>query len=151
MTNKINLSGDTLWKCCKMVAAVSVLAASAIPLSVSAQVPPREGVVSQRDEEKPRTHRFFDRNNSIGFSMMFAARAFDAHSTCRNLASGGREYIIPSQKCDVITGTLLSGGGAIVLLSYVAHRWGKHKLERWMPRVSAISGGILATWNYTDH
>ena len=136
---------------------------------VQAQVPPRPGVVGQREETKPRIvirnfthgplildsgleplpHRFFDRNNLIGFSAMFATRALDVHSTCRFLRRGYREAVFPSQNCRTIAAGAFSAAGATVGVSYWFHRKGHHKLERWLPRIVAISGGIVATWNYS--
>ena len=114
-----------------------------------AQVPPREGVVSQREVEKPRTHRFFDRNNLIGFSAMFATRALDVHSTCRFLKAGYEEKIFPSQNCRTIAVTAFGLSGSGMGGIYWLHRRGHHKLERWLPRIAAISGGVAATWNYS--
>lgn len=138
--------------------------------SLKAQVPPRSGVVEQREVEKPRitirnfshgplvldsglgkppTHRFFDRKNLIGFSAMFAARSLDVHSTCRFLRRGYREAVFPSQRCGTIAAGAFSASGMVVGVSYWFHRKGHHKLERWLPRIAAISGGIAATWNYS--
>lgn len=52
LAKKINLSGYTQWS--GALAALFVLAAIANPYPVSAQVPPRLGVVEQRGEKKPR-------------------------------------------------------------------------------------------------
>jgi len=99
-------------------------------------------------DKKP-DHRFFDRNNLIGFSAMFATRALDVHSTCRFLRRGYREAVFPSQNCRTIAVAAFSLSGAGVGVSYWFHRTGHHKFERWLPRIAAISGGIAATWNYS--
>ena len=94
-------------------------------------------------------HRFFDRNNLIGFSAMFATRALDVHSTCRFLRRGYREAVFPSQNCRTIAVTAFGLSGAGMGGIYWLHRRGHHKLERWLPRIAAISGGVAATWNYS--
>ena len=135
LANKRNLSRVLL--CC-------VLASS----SIAAQVPPREGVVSQRGEIKPRTHRFFDRNNLIGFSAMFGVSALDHRSTCRDLRAGGRERWLPTQSCATIGFVLYSGSSGAVGLSYWLHRRGHHRLERWLPRIRTFTQGLVASWNW---
>lgn len=116
---------------------------------IAAQGPPRPGVVGQRDEMKPHTHRFFDRTNRIGFGALFVTRALDLHSTCRFLRRGYRETVFPSQDCRTIAVAAFSLSGAGVGVSYWFHRSGQHKLERWWPRSAASGGGIAATWNYS--
>lgn len=139
LAHKINLS--------RALALLGVL--TFLALGLSAQVHPRSGVVEQREEEKPRTHRFFDRSNLIGFGAMFTARGLDVHSTCRFLRRGYREAVFPSQRCGTIAAGAFSASGMVVGVSYWFHRKGHHKVERWLPRIAAISGGIAATWNYS--
>jgi len=93
-------------------------------------------------------HRFFDRNNLIGFSAMFAGTALDHHSTCRFLRRGQREVLLPTQSCRTVGIVVYSTSSAGVGLSYWMHRKGHHKIERWLPRLRAIGGGIAAGWNY---
>ncbi len=121
----------------------------AVSAPQKAQVPPREGVVSQRDETKPRTHRFFDRNNLIGFSAMFAGTALDHHSTCRFLRVGFHENTLPTQNCRIVGAVLYGASTGTIGLSYWLHRKGHHKIERWLPRIRAVSTGVVATWNYS--
>lgn len=138
LANKINLSYLT----------IAAMLLSLTALVVVAQVPPRPGVVEQREQEKPRTHRFFDRNNLIGFSAMFAGTALDHHSTCRFLRAGMKEVLLPTQSCRTVGLVLYGTSSAGVGLAYWLHRKGHHKLERWLPRIRAIAGGVAVSWNY---
>jgi hypothetical protein len=93
-------------------------------------------------------HRFFDRNNLIGFTAMYAGGALDHHSTCRSLRAGYRETFMPTQSCRTIGIAIYGTSTGIVGLSYWMHRKGHHKIERWLPRLRAIGGGVVASWNY---
>jgi hypothetical protein len=80
-------------------------------------------------------HRFFDRKNVLLFSGIAVFRGLDYAST-RNMQARGREEILlpddvvnnPSAFAAVEAG----GAAASVGISYILHRTGHHKLERWM-------------------
>jgi len=86
--------------------------------------------------EKPAyVHRFWDRENILLFSGVAASRFLDFASTKNFLARGRSEILLPD---DIVynnagfaaleaAGTMTSVG-----ISYVLHRYGHHKMERWL-------------------
>ena len=97
-------------------------------------------------------HPFGDWQNLALFSGVAAARAFDYFSTAKFREKNLREWFLDDKTVDnrplfatiEVAGTLLSVGA-----SYLLHRTGYHRLERWTSIVHigvATAGGI---WNYT--
>jgi hypothetical protein len=103
-----------------------------LPETPSPQVTP----VPIAPSEKPvYVHRFWDRENILLFSGVAASRFLDFASTKNFLARGRSEILLPD---DIVynnagfaaleaAGTMTSVG-----ISYVLHRYGHHKLERWL-------------------
>jgi hypothetical protein len=85
--------------------------------------------------EQPRTHRFFDRKNVLLFSGVAVFRGLDYAST-RNMQARGREEILLPD--DVVNNSAafvaVEAGGALASMgiSYLFHRTGHHKMERWL-------------------
>ena len=83
----------------------------------------------------PEAHRFWDRNNVLLFSSVAVSRGLDYAST-RNMQARGREEILLPD--DVVNNSAgfasLEAAGTMtsVGLSYLFHRTGHHKLERWL-------------------
>ena len=83
----------------------------------------------------PPPHRFWDRKNVLLFSGVAVFRGLDYAST-RNMQARGREEILLPD--DVVNNSAgfasLEAAGAMtsVGLSYLLHRTGHHKLERWL-------------------
>ena len=83
----------------------------------------------------PPSHRFWDRKNVLLFSGVAVFRGLDYAST-RNMQARGREEILLPD--DVVNNSAgfasLEAAGAMtsVGLSYLFHRTGHHKLERWL-------------------
>lgn len=81
------------------------------------------------------THRFFDRENILLFSGVAVFRGLDYAST-RNMQARGREEILLPD--DVVNNSAafaaVEAGGTVASMgiSYLLHRTGHHKLERWM-------------------
>jgi hypothetical protein len=80
-------------------------------------------------------HRFWDRKNILLFSGMAAFRGLDYAST-RNFERRGRqEVLLPDDVVNNSAGfaSLEVAGAATSLgISYIFHRTGHHKLERWV-------------------
>src|SRR3954465_6514739 len=80
-------------------------------------------------------HRFFDRENILLFSGVAVFRGLDYAST-RNMQARGREEILLPD--DVVNNSAafaaVEAGGTVASMgiSYLLHRTGHHKLERWM-------------------
>jgi hypothetical protein len=81
------------------------------------------------------THAFWDRTNILLFSGVAVFRGLDYASTRNFLARGREEVLIPD---DIVNNSAafasLEAAGALtsVGLSYLMHRSGHHKLERWI-------------------
>ena len=115
--------------------AISLLAA---PLAEAQQsAPPDAGQVPATAPASPRTppHVFWDRTNILLFSGVAVFRGLDYASTRNFLARGREEILIPD---DIVNNSAafasLEAAGTLtsVGLSYLLHRTGHHKLERWL-------------------
>ena len=97
-------------------------------------------------------HRFWDRTNILLFSGVAASRALDYTSTRHFQARGDNEVLIPDDVVNNSAGFAAleaAGTATSVGISYLLHRTGHHKLERWMSighiGVTAVGVG----WNYS--
>ncbi len=81
------------------------------------------------------THRFWDRENVWLFSGVAVVRTLDYTSTKNFLARGRTEVLIPD---DIVKNSAgfaaleAAGAATSVGLSYLLHRSGHHKMERWL-------------------
>ena len=97
-------------------------------------------------------HRFWDRTNILLFSGIAVFRGLDYAST-RNMQARGREEILLPD--DVVNnsagfaGLEAAGTAASVGISYIFHRTGHHKLERWMSIGHISVTGFGAARNYS--
>jgi len=97
-------------------------------------------------------HRFWDRTNILLFSGIAVFRGLDYAST-RNFQARGRTEILLAQ--DVVNnsaafaGVEAGGTAASVGLSYLFHRTGHHKMERWLSigHIGVTAFGV--GWNYS--
>jgi len=103
-------------------------------------------------EYAPPVHPFWDRKNILLFSGVAVFRGLDYAST-RNFERRGRqEVLIPDDIVNNSAGfaSLEAAGAATsVGISYLFHRTGHHKMERWL---SAGHIGVTAFgvgWNYS--
>lgn len=96
-------------------------------------------------------HRFWDRTNILLFSGVAATRALDYTSTRHFQARGHEEALIPDDVVNNSAGfAALEAAGAAtsVGISYILHRTGHHKLERWMSIGHICVGGFGDVRNY---
>jgi hypothetical protein len=112
----------------------------------SAQAPPPEQQVvasSLKPEPPPapEAHRFWDRENLLLFSSIAVTRGLDYAST-RNMQARGRKEILlaPEVVNNSAAFASLEAAGTLtsIGISYIFHRTGHHKLERWLS-ISHIS------------
>ena len=100
----------------------------------------------------PGNHAFWDRPNLLLFSGVALFRGLDYAST-RNFQARGREEVLLAQ--DVVNNSAAFAGveaaGAVtsVGISYLFHRTGHHKMERWLSigHISVAAFGV--GWNYS--
>ena len=96
-------------------------------------------------------HPFWDRKNALLFTGVGVFRGLDYAST-RNMQARGREEILLPD--DVVNNSAAFAGveagstAASVGLSYVMHRTGHHKLERWVSIAHIGVTGFGAARNY---
>jgi len=145
---------------------IFLFGAVAIPLPVLAQgsTRPPEGIarsapqpaVSASPEIQPRKpasiHAFWDRTNLLLFTGVAVFRGLDYAST-RNFQARGRTEILLAQ--DVVNNSAAfasveaAGAATSVGISYLFHRTGHHKMERWLSiaHISVTAFGV--GWNYS--
>jgi hypothetical protein len=126
---------------------------------------PQPTVATSRDTQKPvlisppeaptvaiPPHRFWDRTNILLFSGVAVFRGLDYAST-RNFQARGRTEILLAQAVvnnSAAFASVEAGGAATsVALSYLFHRTGHHKMERWLSigHISVTAFGV--GWNYS--
>jgi hypothetical protein len=130
----------------KVLAAVLLLSSGLVAqnsdVAVSASVPPAPAP----------EHRFWDRENILLFSGVAIFRGLDYAST-RNFERRGRqEVLIPDDIVNNSAGfAALEAAGAAtsVGISYIFHRTGHHKMERWLSigHIGVTAFGVA--WNYS--
>ncbi len=101
-------------------------------------------------DEKP-SHRFWDRENDLLFLGVAGARALDYSSTLNMRRRGRQEILLTNWVVDhhgLFAGVEASGVALSVGASYVLHRTGHHKLERWVSIVHIGVGTGGAVRNY---
>lgn len=88
------------------------------------------------------THRFWDKENDWLFAAVGAGRAFDYASTMNLRRRGINEIFLTNSIVDnhpLFAGIEAGATAASIGVSYLFHRTGHHRLERW---TSAIHFGV---------
>lgn len=125
------------------------VACSAQQFPVAAS-PPELALVSAPRPE----HRFFDKTNLALHGWNLAAESYDAITTRRALNGQPIHELNPFGALFVNRGwggqAVFSYGfgvGGPLLTSYLLHRTGHHKLERWVTAINAMGSTGAGTWN----
>jgi hypothetical protein len=100
----------------------------------------QHGFAAGPEEPQPRdadhqAHRFWDRENILLFSGVGAFRALDYASTRNFQARGREETLLPDDVVNNSAGFAsleAAATAASIGLSYLMHRTGHHRLERWI-------------------
>jgi len=90
----------------------------------------------------PGEHSFWDRENDWLFAAVGAGRALDYASTLNLRRRGINEVFLTNSIVDnhpLFAGIEAAATGASIGVSYIFHRTGHHRLERW---TSAIHAGV---------
>jgi hypothetical protein len=90
-------------------------------------------------------HRFWDKKNDWLFASVAAARTFDYFSTLNLRRRGDQEVFLTNDVVDnhaAFAAIEAAGTGASIGASYLFHRYGHHKLERW---TSIVHFGLTTT------
>ena len=129
------------------------LAASMGASRVGGQVPAHEAstlapvVVAPagRHQEQPPAHHFWDKKNDWLFAGVGATRTFDYFSTLNLRRRGDQEILVTNDVVDnhaAFAVVEAAGTGVSIGVSYLFHRYGHHKLERW---TSVVHFGLATT------
>jgi hypothetical protein len=99
-----------------------------------------------------RSHPFWDKDNILLFAGVGAGRALDYVSTRHFRDRGVNEWLLTNSIVDnkpLFAGIEVAGVAASIGVSYLFHRSGHHKLERWVSIVHIGAGVGGSAWNYT--
>lgn len=110
----------------------SVIVDSPIPRQQIARLPQRE-------------HRFWDKKNAWLFAGVGASRTLDYFSTLNLRRRGDQEILVTNDLVDnhaAFAVVEAAGTGVSIGASYLFHRYGHHKLERW---TSIVHIGLTTT------
>jgi hypothetical protein len=97
------------------------------------------------------THRFWDRTNDMWFAGVGAARALDYSSTLNLRRRGLDEIFLTNSVVDnhpLFGGIEAAATAASIGASYLFHRTGHHRLERWASIVHFSVALVGAGRNY---
>ena len=101
-----------------------------------------------QSKEQMQEHRFWDKKNDWLFAGVGAARTFDYFSTLNLRRRGDQEILVTNDLVDNHSAFAVVeavGTGVSIGASYLFHRYGHHKLERWTSIVHfglATSGAV---------
>lgn len=104
---------------------------------------PKPAVQSQHQ-----THAFWDQKNDWLFAGVAASRYFDYFSTLNMRRRGRDEVLLTDEVVDnhaAFAAIEAAGTGISIGASYLFHRYGHHKLERWTSIIHlglATAGGV---------
>src|SRR6202162_3070593 len=100
---------------------------------------------SQTRSAGSEAHRFWDRTNDWLFSGVAASRTLDYFSTLNMRRRGRQEILLTNDVVDHHAGFAaieVAGTATSIGVSYLFHRYGHHKLERW---TSILHIGLATT------
>ena len=97
------------------------------------------------------THRFWDRENILLFSGIAVFRGLDYASTRNMQARGREEILLPDDVVNNSAGFASLEAAATMTsvgISYIFHRTGHHKLERWLSigHISVTGFGVARNY-----
>jgi hypothetical protein len=135
--------------CLLLVVSPASLAQAPASQATTRPVAPASQVGSKGDAG---SHRFWDRENAWLFLGVGAARMFDYASTRNMRGRGVNEWLLSNSVVDnrpLFVGIELAGAAASIGVSYLFHRTGHHRVERWVSIVHIGVGVGGAIRNYT--
>lgn len=103
------------------------------------------------DSLSPPNHRFWDRENDLLFAGVGAGRALDYASTLNLRRRGIDEVFLTNSIVDnhpLFAGIEASATAASIGVSYIFHRTGHHRLERWTSGIHFGVAVVGAARNY---
>jgi hypothetical protein len=100
---------------------------------------------NRNERAHPKEHRFWDKENDWLFAGVGASRTLDYFSTLNMRRRGRQEIFLTNDVVDNHAGFAAieaSATGVSIGASYLFHRYGHHKLERW---TSIVHIGLATT------
>ena len=126
------------------------LLCSPAALSQEQRNPPSAPEPAQRPASAapPKVHRFWDQENGWLFAGVGASRTLDYFSTLNFRRRGDHEVLLTNAVVDNHAAFAAIEAGATGLsigVSYLFHRYGHHKVERWVSiiHIGAATGGAI--------
>lgn len=111
-----------------------------------------ESAQSSRQGDLPTDeHRFWDTTNNLLFAGVAASRTLDYFSTLNMRRRGRQEILLTNDVVDNHAAFAVieaAGTGVSIGASYLFHRYGHHKLERW---VSVVHIGLATTGSVRNY
>ena len=110
-------------------------------------------IVSAVSVKKAVAHDFFDQTNLRLFVAESLAQTGDLITTHKIIAQGGKEAdplarpFVSAGIGGQMVGSYVVGTGGTMLASYLLHRTGHHRLERWAPVLTAVVEGLATASN----
>jgi len=106
--------------------------------------------------QKGPTHRFWDATNAALFAGVGGARALDYASTVGFRSRGVNEILLSNSTVDnhpLFAGIEAAGVATSIGISYLFHRSGHHKLERWVSivHIGVGVGGSIRNFGLQPH
>jgi hypothetical protein len=105
----------------------------------------------QPPKPEPAPHRFWDRPNAALFAGVAGARALDYVSTQHFRKKGVDEVLLSNSIVDnkpLFVAIEAAGVAASIGVSYLFHRTGHHKIERWVSVIHISVGTAGAIRNF---
>jgi hypothetical protein len=105
----------------------------------------------QPPKPEPKLHRFWDGKNAALFAGVAGARALDYASTRHFRGKGVDEILLTNRIVDnkpLFVAIEAAGVAASIGVSYLFHRSGHHKLERWVSVIHISVGTAGAIRNF---
>jgi len=104
------------------------------------------------EPKKPTAHRFWDKENDWLFAGVGASRTLDYFSTLNLRRRGRQEILITNDAVDNHAAFAVieaAGTGVSIGASYLFHRYGHHKLERWtsVVHIGLTTGGAIRNYS----
>jgi hypothetical protein len=137
-----------------VLVALACLLGSRAVLAQEPSSPPSasEAAIKVAIQAPPKTHRFWDKENDWLFAGIGASRTLDYFSTLNFRSRGDNEVLLTNDLVDNHAAFAAVEAGATGLsigVSYLFHRYGHHKVERWISilHISAATAG--AAHNYS--
>src|SRR6476660_3225102 len=105
----------------------------------------------RKERRQPDEHRFWDKTNDWLFTGVAASRTLDYFSTLNMRSRGRQEILLSNDAVDNHAAFAVieaAGTGASIGASYLFHRYGHHKLERWVSIVHISLATTGSVRNY---